>query len=173
MINDEYLDVLQVAYLLNFKSKRGVQQLVKQGKLNAFKRKNKLFIQVSDVINYAENKLKRYHNYYEYMEVEDKVQYWNSSCYPGKLFGIEDKYVTCAQMAYLLGITPQEVFTAIKKGILPVDILEVNGKTRKVISIKAFMNYAAEKIESFDRLVKYIHSEDKIVFWEGIKNEQI
>lgn len=179
MFKDEYLDVSQVAYLLNYTDDRRVLILVQEGKLNAYKGnhtgrnngKKNILIKASDLLDYSKKKLNRYRNYYVFKEAKDKIAYWDDSDFIGLRFADESQYISCTQMAYLLGINRQAVFKAIDKGVISADILNIRGKKRKLIKISDFMEYAEKKLEYYERLIEYLNAEDKFEFWEGKYNE--
>lgn len=179
MIKDEYLDITQVAYLLNYTDDRRVSTLVNEGKLKAYKRNNNgrrhgkkdILIKASDLLDYSKKKLNRYRNYYAWKEAEDKVAYWDESDYTGLRLVDESEYISCTQMAYLLGIQRQAVSKAIDTGAISIEILKIRGKQRKLIKTSVFMEYAEQKLKYYGRLIAYLNAEDKLEYWEGIKDE--
>lgn len=181
MMKDEYLDVLQVAYLLKYTDSKRVRILIQEGQLKAYKGshngakngKKKILIKTSDLVDYSRKKLNRYKNYYDFKEAENKASYWDNSNYKGRRIEDEDTYISCSQMAYLLGVKRQAVFKAIAKGSISVELININGKQKKLITVNNLIEYADEKLTYYSRLIAYLNAEDKLKFWKGVEDEQI
>lgn len=156
---DEYLTILQTAYILGVQ-RRFIEYLLSNKRIKADKAGNKRLIKRSYLYEYVCNKLSKYSKVYEYIECENKIEYWKK--YPDVCKNLNEdiSMLTQNQVAHLLNITIKGVCKQINE--LGLEVVKV--QRRSYIPIQYLLNYVEKNISKYDLACEYFMQEPE-EFW--------
>ena len=165
---DEYLTLLQTAFLIN-QTEQNTLSIVKNGKLKAVKRKNRLYISVDSLKNYIYSILGKYQEAVLFLDLPDEEKdVYLKKILPAAYHGHNPdpaKYLTVIQASYLGECSRQAVYDLIRKEVFQ----KIRISRNTLISIEDFAEYILEKMNRI-RPALLFFTEDSFSFWA--KEEQ-
>ena len=171
---DEYLDVGQVAFLLE-RQRQVVQDLIKFEKFPAIKVDMRFLIKLSDLKSYVEQEKNKYAPAKRYASLaeEEKADFWKQNkTVKSNIAKLPHGYLTLQMCAYLLTVTDRRVLQIFNKGELEGTQIFMTDKShykKTLIQEDSVFSYAEKKLAKWDKVQAYIDTEDKYQYWKNAK----
>lgn len=171
---DEYLDVGQVAFLLETR-RYGVQALIKYEKVPAIKVDMRFLIKLSDLKFYVEQEKKQFAlaEGYASLSEEEKINFWKQNkMIKSNIANLPKGFLNLQMCAYLLRVTDRRVLQIFDKGELEgkqMLMSERSNYKKTLILEDSVIYYVKKKMAKWDKVQAYIATEDKYQYWKNAK----